>query len=498
MHSDSEEQLIGEYRLLELLSENTLTRTWLAEQVSVSRQVLLDELLPEQAGHQEDFLADVRAKAAVDHPLIGSVYEAVSTPGVCFYAHELLPGITLESRKKAAAPFKPGLLAHMLRRVAEAYLQHEALGQSTTPLSLASIHLDEHGVIRLDNLAVAGPRMPEQSQRDIMHLSEELQALVADGQPGTTRVLTLLSWMRGEHVETQLTWEQVRDLCVQIEHQLAEPSPAAASLPQSGILSTKKALLAVTAAVVGFGVIALLIISRHLHPAVPPPPPLARLADAILVPGGKKTTPDGAEAEIPAFRISAQEVTIGEYAAFLESLESLAKDHRERTFDHKNQPAEKTSHLPDDWCGMYSAAKTNGTWKGLLMTLNCPIVGVDWWDCAAYAEWRQARLPTQEEWFAAMGKDVPKPATIQPAGWIQVTAETTDRTPCGLIGMSGSVSEWSGGQAADPTNPLGGRKWVIVGGSFLKPGSNALTREWTDDRSLRRPDLGFRIVFDAN
>ncbi len=498
MHSAPEEQLIGEYRLLELLSENSITRTWLAEQVSVSRRVLLDELLPGQSGRQEEFLADVRAKAGVDHPLVGSVYEAVSTPGVCYYAYELLAGTTLEARKKAAAPFKPGRLAHMLRRVAEAYLQYEALGQSTTPLGLANIHLDEHGVIRLDNLAVAGPRSPEQSQRDIMHLSEELQALVADGQPGTTRVLTLLGWMRGEHIETQLTWEQVRDLCTQIEHQLSEPPPAASPPTKSGILSTKKALLAVTTAVVGLGVIAILTISGHLHPPPPPPPPLAPLAEAVLIPGGKYTTPDGAEAVIPAFRISAQEVTIGEYAAFLESLESLAKDHREHTFDHKSQPAEKTSHLPDDWCAMYSLAKSNGTWKGLQMSLNCPVVGVDWWDCAAYAEWRQARLPTQEEWYAAIRKDVPKTATIQAAGWNQVTADTTDRTPCGLIGMAGSVSEWSGSQAADPTNPLGDRKWVIVGGSYFKPGSNALTREWTDNRSLRRQDLGFRVVSDSN
>jgi hypothetical protein len=39
---------------------------------------------------------------------------------------------------------------------------------------------------------------------------------------------------------------------------------------------------------------------------------------------------------------------------------------------------------------------------------------------------------------------------------------------------------------------------VIIGGSFLKPGSNALSREWTPDRSLRRADLGFRLAFDTN
>ena len=60
--------------------------------------------------------------------------------------------------------------------------------------------------------------------------------------------------------------------------------------------------------------------------------------------------------------------------------------------------------------------------------------------------------------------------------------------------MAGSVCEWTRRPTVNPANPLGERQWVIVGGSFLKPGSNALTREWTDNRSLRRRDLGFRVV----
>jgi hypothetical protein len=39
---------------------------------------------------------------------------------------------------------------------------------------------------------------------------------------------------------------------------------------------------------------------------------------------------------------------------------------------------------------------------------------------------------------------------------------------------------------------------MIIGGTHLKPGTNALSREFVDDRSIRRPDLGFRVVFDAN
>jgi hypothetical protein len=496
-HPPSENRLLGEYRLKELVAENALTRTWLAEQVSVSRRVLVDELRPEQAHLRDAFLADVRAKAAVEHPLIGSVFEAVAEPGLCFFAHELLPGATLESRRKAAEPFKPARLAHVLRRVAEAHLHHESLGQATSPLGLEHIHLDEHGVIRIDNLATGGARPPDQSQRDITQLGETLPPLVADTQPGTTRMLTLLRWMRGKGVEAPLTWDQVREISTQIEHQLAEPPPPA-SATKSAVPSRKKSPVALIACGSGLALVVVIGLALQMRPAPPPAPPVSKLPDALLIPAGTYPTPDGTEESLHAFRISAHEVTIGQYALFLETLETLAKDNRERTFDHENQPPEKTSHVPDDWANLYAAAKENGTWNGRPVTLDSPVVGGDWWDGAAYAEWKHARLATQEEWFAALRKDVAVPTALKPAAWISVTAETTDRTPNGIIGMAGSVAEWTRRPAVNPANPLGERKWVIIGGSFLKPGSNALTREWTDDRSLRRPDLGFRIVFEPN
>lgn len=497
MNPASEDRLLGEYRLKELRSENHLTRTWLAEQVSVARQVLVDELREDQAHQKDVFLADVRAKAAVEHPLIGSVFEAVAEPGLCFFAHELLPGASLEDRRKAAAPFKPARLAHILRRISEAHLYHEGAGQATAPLGLEHVHIDAHDVIRLDNLAIGGTRTPEQSQRDVVYFGDCLRSLVADGQPGTTRMLTLLGWMRGEGLEEPLSWEQIRDFSIQIEQQLAEPPPQAAPTQSVGH-ARKKPPVALIAVAGVLALIAILLLALRMRPEPVPVPPRAVLPEAILIPAGKYPTPDGTEEELRAFRISAHEVTIGQYAEFLETLQTLAKDQRERTFDHDDQPAEKTSHAPGDWAALLAAAKANGTWNNYPVTLDSPVVGVDWWDAAAYAEWKQVRLPTQEEWFAALRKDVAVPSGIVPSTWIPISSETTDRTPNGIIGMAGSVCEWTRRPAANPANPLGERKWVVIGGSFLKPGSNALTREWTDDRSLRRSDLGFRIVADAN
>ncbi len=497
MTSPSEERLLGEYRLKELLHETPIARTWLAEQVSVRRQVLVDELKPEQASHMDDFIADVRAKAAVDHPLIGSVYEAVAEPGCCFFAHELLPGTNLEDRRLASTNLKPFRLAQYLHRIAEVHLQHENLGQATSPLGLHHVHLDDQGVVRLDNLVISGARTPDQSARDILHLGKSLPSLVADGQPGTTRMLTLLGWMRGEGIEQPVGWSQISEICGQIEHQLSTPLPPV-SPTQHATKKKKKSPVVLVVAVCVLALTAAVALIMRPRPAPVPVVVQSKPSAAVLIPSGRHPTPDGTDEELQAFRISTQEVTIGEYADFMDTLETLSKDHRERTFDHEDQPDEKTSHMPDDWSAMFAAAKTGGIWNGFPVTLDSPVVGVDWWDGAAYAEWKHARLPTQEEWFAALRKGTGTPAMLVPSGWAPVSAETLDRTSNGLVGMAGSVCEWTRRPAANPANPLGERKWVIIGGSFLKPGSNALSREWTDNRILRRPDLGFRLVFDAN
>lgn len=490
------ERLLGEYRLQKLIAENPVSRTWLAEQVSVSRMVLVDELREDAQAHKAAFLADIRAKAAVDHPLVGSVFEAVAKPEQCYYAHELLSGMTLAERETAGLTFLPVRLCQVLRRIAEAQLQHEALGHATSAFTLDAVHLDEHGVIRLKNLAIAGPRDPAQSAQDIRHLGHALTPMVTADEPGSTRMLTLFSWMRGEGLEAPITWGQTRDFCMQIEHQLTTPV-SSLTPTQAAIRGRTKQPVLLIAVVTIVAVVGIIAFTMKMRPPVLHGPPRTSLPVAILVPAGKYPTPDGTEEILPAFRISAHETTIGQYAEFLETLRMLANEKHEHTFDHAEQPPEKSTHQPTAWPALLTAAKAEGIWQDQALNLDSPVMGVDWWDAAAYAEWKKARLPTQEEWFAALSMEVVKPAAVQPGPWTPVTAETTDRTPAGMIGMAGSVCEWTAKPATNPANPLGEKLWVLVGGSYLKPGSNATTREWTDDRALHRPDLGFRVVFEA-
>jgi hypothetical protein len=483
--------LLGDYRLEQFLAESSTTVTWLAAQASIGRQVLLIELKPSALDRRDAFLADVRAQAAVDHPLVGSVYEAVSVPEHCFAALERLPGSSLADRMLAREALKPLQLAHVLRRVAEASLTLESAGIATAPLGPADVFLDSHGVVRLANLARAGGRDTGRSAGDVDRLGQSLPPLVADGHPGASRLLTLLAWMRGEGAEQALGWADVRSYTDQIEQQLAEAPAAAAVPPTSRALPgrSRQPLLLGGAAVLAAAGLAMFALKGRNggRPELPLPAPVA-------VPAGAYSAPDGGQVTLAAFTLSAHEVTIGEYGEFLDALESLPPERRD-AYDHSSQPADKAGHEPDGWAEIHAALESGGQWQGRAVGKDYPVVNIDWWDAAAYCEWKGCQLPTQQEWFAALLRDVADPATLRPAGWgpVQEVAPT-DRTPSGLHGMAGSVAEWTNSQSINPANPLGETNWVLVGGSYLKPGSGAATREWSPDRGLRRPDLGFRVL----
>lgn len=490
-----EERIIGDYRLIQPIASSAGRVTWQAEQTSVRREVLIEELT--DLSRREEFLADVRVKASVDHPSIGSVYEAISEDGHCLVAMEKLPGATIAEHLQRGSTLLPIELAHLLRMLSEAMLHLAAKGIDTTPLTPEAIHFDHQGVLRIGNIARAGEPEPDSAARDIANLGNELPPLIPAGKPGASRALTVLAWMRGEGIDRTLTWEEIHDYGEQIESQLVEASHTAPVTPTGRVRKRKSLLpasLAALAAVAVIGGLAAVAMKAGIGESSAAKPTLPM---PVTIAAGTHTGPDGASVELPAFRISACEVTIGEFAKFLDTLDLLDPETR-TVYDLKDQPVEKVGHEPDDWDAMLAAAREGGQWQGRAIDPFCPIVNIDWWDAAAYCKWKSGRLPTQEEWFAALREKVDKPEALQPSLWGPVTSiGIDDKTANGLYGMAGSVSEWTRKPAVNPANPLGAKRHVIVGASYLKPDNGALARDWTDDRLQRRPDLGFRIVFPA-
>jgi hypothetical protein len=369
---------------------------------------------------------------------------------------------------------------------ASKYLESQSV--ATLPLTPNEIFLDQQQHCRMVNMVVSGEPEPTVSTRDKQMLGMLFRDLLEPNQPGSTRVGSLLDFMSDVARAEPLSWDQIYDLSDEVERQLAEPSPQPPI--QSRTMPMKPLITLAALAKIGVAVAALsIVIGLGVYVSQRKEAPTEReIQDLIRIPAGEYPGPDGVPVKVRAFWIDAHEVTIGEYAKFLSALEILSDD-RKTVYQHEDQPAEKVSHFPDDWAVFYQAAKEGVTWAGLQVDLNYPVVGVDWWDAYAYAEWKGRRLPTHEDWYVSGSSNGAMDALVG-TGWSAV--DQTERTSLGVSGLAGNVSEWTRKKSLNPADPLQPARYVICGASYLKPKYGARAREWVDERSLRRKDLGFR------
>jgi formylglycine-generating enzyme required for sulfatase activity len=482
----------GDYHLEKITSEGQRTRTWKAHQISMQRPVMLEMLKPEAARDPEmieAFLADVRAKALAKHAGIGTVYEAISNEEATFFARERLEGENLKTLYEQEAKFAPVELVKLLHQIASAmfYLENERI--AVVELGLHHLILENGSRLRMMNLSVDGEREETVDTRAKQLLGAVLDEMVQDGEPGGTRVRSLLGFMADLDREVPLTWLQIMSLCAQVREQLEDSGQAveAPPVPPAPPREPIKIPAAVWALVLGLALIGALVFFFVTSQKSASRPEDKILAAWIEIPAGEYEIAGGAKVRIrKAFKMRRSEVTISEYRDFLDSGD-LEK------YRHPEQPAKKKNHRPGDWKALWSAAVKNGEWEGREMSTDCPVVGIDWWDAYAFTQWKGERLPTMDEWTAAANFEG---APAKGSDWGPVSVESDDSTGAGLLGMAGSIREWTLEVEVNPAFQLSPKKPVAVGGSFLDPGQGVRTRVWLDARDVRRSDLGFRRVIE--
>jgi len=235
----------------------------------------------------------------------------------------------------------------------------------------------------------------------------------------------------------------------------------------------------------------------------------------VKIPAGDFTFQGGKKINLPDFWIDAHEVTIGQYADFL----AWANAHPDEAaaFAQDGMPSGH-SYVPAGWAdektadavkpGYHSIARAGGTYDGAVLTLDSPVFGVDWFDACAYAAWKGRRLPSDEEWEkAALGVNGAKypwgdewklgNANISADDgfpkWSPVDAVPGDRSPFGVIGAAGNVSEWTFTVTHDDS---GGIKPVIRGGNWSDAVLDMRRRQTDLDAAQSAPTLGFRTATD--
>jgi formylglycine-generating enzyme required for sulfatase activity len=218
----------------------------------------------------------------------------------------------------------------------------------------------------------------------------------------------------------------------------------------------------------------------------------------VIVPAGDFVFQDGQMKSTRAFRIDAAEVTVWQYAVFLDQVGSRTD------YDHPNQPQGK-GHRNPDWDALRRAAFGFSKFHGREVTPNAPATFLDWFDAYAYARWRGRRLPTEEEWEKASrgpnGWRYPWGNAPQPnaaniltplrgvAGPSDVAEWKDDRGPYGAYDMAGNVSEWT---ASYQTNG----EPVVKGGNFENESADLTRRILHLSPLTRDARIGFRTVVD--
>jgi serine/threonine-protein kinase len=177
--------LAGRYRILEQLGVGATAEVYLAEDLSLHRQVIVKVLLPSLAAHEgvrRAFRDRIVRAATLSHPHLARVFDGGQESGAIFMITEYLDGGSLEDILATGRVLGVDDVARLGRDVASALSYVHANGFVHADLSPDKLLFDDEGRVRVSDIALAGlgdAYRDRLSLDDVRYLSPE-QAL---GEP---------------------------------------------------------------------------------------------------------------------------------------------------------------------------------------------------------------------------------------------------------------------------------------------------------------------------
>ncbi|MBT9450386.1 hypothetical protein ICN84_09935 [Akkermansia glycaniphila] len=447
---------LGAYTLTSVLSEDERTVSFHAVQTTMERDVVVTVLRPEFSSGEglTDFVSLVRAKASIQYHAMGAVYEALNTDGYWYYTREFVSGIRLPEMCAAGRTLSVAQCIKLIRVVADSCDYFDVHGVETIPLTLEHFTLGEGDVFRFANPVKCGVRDLQTSESTMAELAVAMEPLLPVNQPGQTRIRTLCEWMKNGYEGHMLKLYEIQETLDTIEAQLGSQ----ASGPADASIATRFDWRFLWAnprhrwkVLAGGGVLAALLL---VLPFMCRGGASSDAAAAVF--SGKEESFVVWDGEA-AYRVPLRAVSIGDYAIFLSSIERMTPMMRRKM--EEGIPAGK-KYEPDDWAAMYKAARTKGTWAGLPLTLDSPVVNVDYWDALAYGRFTGGLLPDKKMW-----------------------GEISQRAEAQL-----PVRVWTGFKELDPS-----RTMDFDLSHAIDAGHGVL--QYLPESGMRKKDLGFRIIF---
>ncbi|HEX3727404.1 MAG TPA: serine/threonine-protein kinase, partial [Pirellulales bacterium] len=149
---------LGGYRLLRRLGQGAMAEVYLADQVSLSRQVAIKVLrrnLATDATYVDRFHREARAAAQLVHANIVQIYEVGCTDGVHFIAQEYVQGSNLAELLARRGPPKLSVALGIMRQVAAALHKAAEHGIVHRDIKPENIMLAASGEVKVADFGLA-------------------------------------------------------------------------------------------------------------------------------------------------------------------------------------------------------------------------------------------------------------------------------------------------------------------------------------------------------
>ncbi len=515
--------MVGPFRVRKRLASDYWGTLYEATQVAVNRTVALKILQPafyEDPQQIQQFVAFAAAMARAQNPYITAVYEAGEGNGLYFYAREHLDGASLRTRLQQGQVLTEDLALRVLLNVSEALNYEKKNGILHTPLTMEQILIPDIGVPKLlNNVTMEGGEVSAGEHEEMKRLA----AILREGMEGAAgcseEFQSLLARMESAGEGGFSAWDALLHEGHQIDlrrRAMRVVRPLAAS--RVVVPEEKKVLRPWMLWAAGGLAAAAIASALFWHYALRfRNEGAGDVGATITVKEGDFVYQDGSRLALPAFEIDKYEVTLGQYAKFLEACVKNRAAIQEHPSASKNK-----DHFPPEWNLVWTEGVEKGRlYRGARVYKNTPVFDVDYYDAWAYAKWTGKRLPTEQEWEKAArgpnGNLFPWGNTFNAASantgadlengpgdpafgridgfglWAPVGAARGDRSYYGVVDMAGNVSEWTDSFDFNPDFPTS-KVPVVRGGSWASRDVRLTLRDLRNSPRNRSRQIGFRCV----